>query len=132
MPTELPDLDEIRDRIAEIAAEKRATARPYSEIRAEREKRASRPCTARTRERLSEAARQWRKSQALEADDLNPVRKARIEFGGDGLSQKQLAERALVARGVIERAESGRPITSLSAKRLAKALKRSRTELGLL
>lgn len=132
MSTERPDLDAIRDRMAALAAEKRANARPYADIRREREKRASRPCTPRTRERLAEGARQWRKRQALEADDLNPVRRARIEFGGDGLSQKHLAERALVARGVIERAEAGKPITSLSAKRLSKALKKSRTELGLL
>jgi ribosome-binding protein aMBF1 (putative translation factor) len=128
--TELPDLDAIRERIAELSAEKRAKAIPYSEVK--RSRRTKRPQTERTKAKLSETSRQWRRRQALEDENAHPLRVARVNFNGDGLSQKQLAERALVAVNVIAAAERGEPISDLSAKRLARALRTSRTALGLL
>lgn len=132
MPTtELPDLDAIRERLNTLTREKAANAPSYAEVRAAAARRNARPTTERTKAKLAETSRQWRRRQALDDENAHPLRVARINFGDDGLSQKQLAERALVGVNVIGEAERGRPISELSAKRLARALRTSRTALGL-
>lgn len=123
------------------------TVRPVEEIREalrERERnrpkitgrpgraRAGRPHTARTRERLAELQRRRRRAEALADPDCHPLRRARVTFKGDGISQRELAELALVSEDHIHAIETGAVKAGpMTAQRLARALRCRPATLGL-
>lgn len=119
-------LDEIREALAG-----RERNRPKLTERPGR-RRKGRPHTERTKAKLSERQRLRRRAEALQDPDSHELRLVRVNFGGTGLSIKQLSQRALVPESVITDIERGRRQPSrLTTERLARALKSTPGALGL-
>ena len=98
----------------------------------ERKRREGHPHSPRTKAKLAQIAYERRRDEALADPDCHPLRRARVTFGGGGLSQVQLGERALVSARTIHAIESGEAEAApMTARRLARALKATPAALGL-
>ncbi|NLT04707.1 MAG: helix-turn-helix transcriptional regulator [Solirubrobacterales bacterium] len=121
-------LEEIERALAERREREREKARNYSS----RKRREGHPHSPRTKAKLAQIAYERRRDEALADPDCHPLRRARVTFGGGGLSQVQLGERALVSARTIHAIESGEAEAApMTARRLARALKATPAALGL-
>lgn len=125
METEYADLETIRERMAQRELAERARR-----VSAERRAETGRRQTARTRERLRSAVYSHHRRAALAAEDTHPLRRARLTFRGDGLTIRQLADRAMVSPDTIQHVETRQvDPTRLTMRRLARALGTSVADL---
>lgn len=112
------DIDAIRERIAAMAEanRKRQGPRPRRVAPGRRQ-------IARTRARLSAATYAHHRATALADPGTHSLRRARLTFKGEGLTIRQLADRAVVSPDAIQCIEARRSNPSdLMLKRLARAL----------
>jgi len=115
-----PDLDTIRERIAEHHRE--FVKRVNTAAQRRRAPRRRGPHSRLTRERLRDATFAQYRAAALADPNTHPLRRARLEYRGKGLTTGELAARAMVGRATVQRAEAGRPVQDLTLQRLGRAL----------
>jgi ribosome-binding protein aMBF1 (putative translation factor) len=108
-------LEQIQARLAE--REREQAARLASAAKAH-----GRPQTQRTRELLRRLAYERHRRRALADPTCHPIRRARLELDGDGVTIEDLAARALVGASLIQKAERGQRVSAVTRKRLARAL----------
>lgn len=84
--------------------------------------RGGRPQTERTRELLRRITYSRHRAGALADPATHPLRRARLTFGGDGLTINALAKRALVGSSLIQKAEQGQRVSDLTWRRLERGL----------
>ncbi len=132
------DLDVIQERLdalyrRQAQREREARRARQERARARQERaRAGRPQTERTKAKLSAITYAHNREVALADPDIHPLRRARLTYGGDGLTQKALAEKALVDVTTIQDIECRRiDATAITGARLARALDTAADELGL-
>lgn len=109
-------LEEAKERLAEHEARARAAAQQPVRPRP------GRPQRPQTRRRISARLAARHRAEALADPNITPVRRARLEFQGDGLTQSALADRAQVALRTIQHIEAGSPPSPATARRIARAL----------